>query len=98
MLAHLRHRQSAQWHPAFQQAHHWVLQADIGLHLQQAPAGSLPKLSGGGVPPVSVSSSSPVPSSRASERAAVDGAGSILSDSSPCLSGEFSGDEVWDLR
>ena len=76
-LVHPRHRQSLQCFPAFRQAHRWVLQSDIVLHFQQATVGNLPELSGGGVPPVSVSSSSPVPSSRASERAAVDGAGSI---------------------
>ena len=96
-LKHPQHRQSAQWRPEFQQAHRWVLQANTGPHLQQALAGSLLELFGGGVPPISVSFYSPVPSSQALERAAVDGAGVVSSASSPCLSGELAGDDVWEL-
>ena len=60
-------------------------------------ASRLPKLSGGGSPPVSLFSSSSMPSVQTSVQAVVDVAGYVPLDSSPCSLGKFVGKEVRDL-
>ena len=54
-------------------------------------------MSDGGAPPISVSSSYPIPSSGTLSQAAVDVAGAVPLAPLPCSSGELAGDEVWDL-